>query len=198
MNISLRIRLAGSTARGRRWCAGCGAERSGWSASVGLARRPRFAPRPSDSGSWVTIPMFQPEPRSQSGSSALRRSKSCWRSPTLSSLHCPLTAETRGMIDAKALRRMRSDAILVNTARGRIVDMAALIAAIREGVIGGAGIDVLPMEPPSPMDEIAVAYRDLRAAGIADRLIVTPHAAWGALKVAPTRDVSRSRQRSCT
>ena len=94
------------------------------------------------------------------------------------SLHCPLNAETRGMIDAKALRRMRSDAILVNTARGQIVDIAALIAAIREGVIGGAGIDVLPTEPPNPKDEIAVAYRDLRAAGIADRLIVTPHAAW--------------------
>ena len=94
------------------------------------------------------------------------------------SLHCPLSAETRGMIDAKAFRQMRSNAILVNTARGQIVDVAAMIAAIREGMIGGAGIDVLPTEPPSPLDEIAVACRDLRAAGIADRLIVTPHAAW--------------------
>jgi D-3-phosphoglycerate dehydrogenase len=53
-----------------------------------------------------------------------------------------------------------------------------MIAAIREGVIGGAGIDVLPKEPPDPEDEIAVAYRDLKAAGIANRLIMTPHAAW--------------------
>jgi phosphoglycerate dehydrogenase-like enzyme len=82
------------------------------------------------------------------------------------------------MIDAKPFRRMRSGAILINTARGQIVDAPAMIVAIREGVIGGAGLDVLPTEPPNPSNEIAVAYRDLRAAGIADRLIVTPHAAW--------------------
>ena len=94
------------------------------------------------------------------------------------SLHCPLTAETKEMIGAEAFRRMKPTAILINTARGQIVDVTALIAAIRSGVIGGAGIDVLPIEPPNPNDEIAVAYRDLKAAGIADRLILTPHAAW--------------------
>jgi phosphoglycerate dehydrogenase-like enzyme len=94
------------------------------------------------------------------------------------SLHCPLTTETKEMIGAEAFRRMKPTAILINTARGQIVDVPALIAAIREGVIGGAGIDVLPTEPPNPNDEIAVAYRDLEAAGIADRLILTPHAAW--------------------
>jgi phosphoglycerate dehydrogenase-like enzyme len=94
------------------------------------------------------------------------------------SLHCPLSDETRGMIGPEAFRQMRSNAILINTARGQLVDVPAMIAAIREGVIGGAGIDVLPQEPPDHKDEIAVAYRDLRAAGIADRLIVTPHAAW--------------------
>jgi len=94
------------------------------------------------------------------------------------SLHCPLTAETKGMIGAEAFRRMKPDAILVNTARGEIVDVPALIAAIRQGQIAGAGIDVLPAEPPNPNDAIAVAYRDLKAAGIADRLILTPHAAW--------------------
>jgi phosphoglycerate dehydrogenase-like enzyme len=94
------------------------------------------------------------------------------------SLHCPLTAETKNMIGAEAFRRMKSDAILINTARGEIVDVPALIAAIREGQIAGAGIDVLPAEPPNPNEAIAVAYRDLKAAGIADRLILTPHAAW--------------------
>ena len=94
------------------------------------------------------------------------------------SLHCPLTAETKGMIGAEAFRRMKSSAILINTARGEIVDVSAMIAAIRGGEIAGAGIDVLPTEPPNPTDEIAVAYRDLKAAGIADRLILTPHAAW--------------------
>ena len=94
------------------------------------------------------------------------------------SLHCPLTAETRRMIGAEAFRRMKSSAILINTARGEVVDVPALIAAIRAGDIGGAGIDVLPTEPPNPHDEVAVAYRDLKAAGVADRLILTPHAAW--------------------
>ncbi|HEY3623155.1 MAG TPA: C-terminal binding protein [Roseiarcus sp.] len=94
------------------------------------------------------------------------------------SLHCPLSDETRGMIGAEAFRRMKSNAILINTARGQVVDVPVMIAAIREGVIGGAGIDVLPKEPPDPEDEIAVAYRDLKAAGIANRLIMTPHAAW--------------------
>jgi phosphoglycerate dehydrogenase-like enzyme len=94
------------------------------------------------------------------------------------SLHCPLSAETRGMIGAEAFRRMKSNAILINTARGEIVDAAAMIAAIRQGEIAGAGIDVLSTEPPNLNDEIAVAYRNLGAAGIADRLILTPHAAW--------------------
>ena len=94
------------------------------------------------------------------------------------SLHCPLTAETKEMIGAEAFRRMKPSAILINTARGQIVDVAALMAAIRSGVIGGAGIDVLPTEPPNANDEIAVAYRDLDAAGLAGRLILTPHAAW--------------------
>ena len=65
------------------------------------------------------------------------------------SLHCPLTAETKGMIGAEAFRRMKPNAILINTARGEIVDVSALIAAIRAGEIAGAGIDVLPTEPPN-------------------------------------------------
>ena len=111
------------------------------------------------------------------------------------SLHCPLTAETKEMIGAEAFRRMKPTAILVNTARGQIVDVAALMAAIRSGVIGGAGIDVLPVEPPNPNDEIAVAYRDLEAAGLAGRLILTPHAAWASPEVAPTRAALRSKPR---
>ena len=82
------------------------------------------------------------------------------------------------MINAEAFRRMKSNAILINTARGAIVDVAAMIAVIRRGEIAGAGIDVLPTEPPNPNDEIALTYRNLKAAGIADRLILTPHAAW--------------------
>jgi glyoxylate reductase len=63
------------------------------------------------------------------------------------SLHCPLTPETRHLIDAAALARMRADAYLVNTARGPIVDEAALAAALRDGVIAGAALDVFEHEP---------------------------------------------------
>jgi glyoxylate reductase len=63
------------------------------------------------------------------------------------SLHCPLTPETRHLIDAAALARMRDDAYLVNTARGPIVDEAALAAALRDRVIAGAALDVFEREP---------------------------------------------------
>jgi D-3-phosphoglycerate dehydrogenase len=64
------------------------------------------------------------------------------------SLHCPLTGETRGMIDAAAIPQMRPGAILVTTARGFILDEAALLSALQEGRLGGAGLDVWEQEPP--------------------------------------------------
>lgn len=88
------------------------------------------------------------------------------------SLHCPLTAETEHLIDATALDAMKDTAILINTARGAIVDEAALADALRNGTIGGAGIDVLSQEPP-------VHGNPLLAPGIPN-LIVTPHIAWAA------------------
>ena len=63
------------------------------------------------------------------------------------SLHCPLTPQTRHLIDAAALARMKHDAVLVNTARGPIVDEAALVAALRDGQIAGAALDVYEHEP---------------------------------------------------
>jgi len=88
------------------------------------------------------------------------------------SLHCPLTPATRGLIGAAELARMKPDAVLVNTARGALVDAAALASALREGRLGGAGIDVLEQEPP-------VDGSPLLAPGIPN-LIVTPHTAWAA------------------
>jgi len=88
------------------------------------------------------------------------------------SLHCPLTEETRSLVDAAALGQMRRDALLINTARGALVDATALALALREGVIGGAGIDVLDKEPPA-------AGNPLLDAGLPN-LIVTPHIAWAA------------------
>ena len=94
------------------------------------------------------------------------------------SLHCPLTDETRNMINASALAKMKPEAILINTARGAIVDIDALFDALRRGDLAGAGIDVLPFEPPRADDILAIAYRDRADPLIGERLILTPHAAW--------------------
>ena len=88
------------------------------------------------------------------------------------SLHAPLTETTRGLIDAGALRRMRRSAVLINTARGALVDEEALATALREGWIGGAGLDVLSQEPPP-------AGHPLLAPDLPN-CIVTPHIAWAA------------------
>jgi phosphoglycerate dehydrogenase-like enzyme len=94
------------------------------------------------------------------------------------SLHCPLTDETRNMINGTTLGQMKRDAILINTARGAIVDIPALIDALRTGGIAGAGLDVLPVEPLRNDHPLAIAYRDRADAIVGNRLIVTPHAAW--------------------
>ncbi|MFZ9872557.1 MAG: D-2-hydroxyacid dehydrogenase [Steroidobacteraceae bacterium] len=88
------------------------------------------------------------------------------------SLHCPLTEQTRHLLDARRLSLMKRDAILINTARGALVDLEALAAALREGRLGGAAIDVLPEEPP-------VSGSPLFADDLPN-LIVTPHTAWAA------------------
>ena len=82
------------------------------------------------------------------------------------------------MINAEALGRMRKDAILINTARGAIVDTDAVLAALRNGTIAGAGLDVLPKEPPDPSDPLAAAFASGLDDLARDRLILTPHAAW--------------------
>ena len=81
------------------------------------------------------------------------------------SLHCPLTADTHHLIDAAALRAMKPTAILVNTARGPIIDQGALIDALRRGEIAGAALDVTDPEPP-PADDPLLS---------APNLIVAPH-----------------------
>lgn len=90
------------------------------------------------------------------------------------SLHCPLDDSTRGMMGADEFRAMKSGSILINTARGGLVDSAALVAALEAGDIAAAAIDVLPQEPPVNGDPL-LDYKG-------DNLIVTPHIAWGTVE----------------
>ncbi|MBL8501944.1 MAG: D-2-hydroxyacid dehydrogenase [Rhodocyclaceae bacterium] len=86
------------------------------------------------------------------------------------SLHCPLNDATRGLIGEAELRLMKPEAILINTARGGIVDEAALVRALKENWIGGAGFDVLSKEPPREGNPLLELDQP--------NFILTPHVAW--------------------
>jgi glyoxylate reductase len=96
------------------------------------------------------------------------------------SLHAPLTAETRGMIGERELRLMRSDAVLINTARGALIDEHALARALAKEWIAGAGLDVFAQEPPST-DNPLLAFPNV---------VLTPHVAAG------TRDAYRTKMQA--
>ena len=85
-------------------------------------------------------------------------------------LHCPLTPATRNLITLERLRRMKRTALLINTSRGGLVDEAALLTALDEGLIAGAGFDVLTSEPPRDGHPLLDVRRD--------NFILTPHVAW--------------------
>lgn len=91
------------------------------------------------------------------------------------SIHCPLSDRTRNLIDEKALSKMKSSAILINVARGPVVDNTALARALEENVIAAAGLDVLEKEPiqeSNPLSKIMDS----------EKLIITPHMAWGSVE----------------
>lgn len=89
------------------------------------------------------------------------------------SLHCPLSERTRNLIDLEALKKMKETAILINVARGPVVDDGALYTALTENLIAGAGLDVTstePMKDTNPLSKIMDS----------NKLIITPHLAWAA------------------
>ncbi|WP_458525762.1 D-2-hydroxyacid dehydrogenase [Onishia taeanensis] len=88
------------------------------------------------------------------------------------SLHCPLTDHTRHLLDTSLIDRLKDDALLINCARGGIIDEQAALEALREGRLGGLGVDSLPTEPPRDGHSLITALDEPL------NLIVTPHNAW--------------------
>jgi C-terminal binding protein len=94
------------------------------------------------------------------------------------SVHTPLTRETRGMLGIRELSLLPKGAVVVNTARGAIIDIDALAVLLKSGHLAGVGLDVVPVEPPvEPVPELMRAYR-AREAWTLGRLIITPHSAF--------------------
>ncbi len=93
------------------------------------------------------------------------------------SLHCPHTPETHHFIHRENIRWMQSGSYLINTARGAVVDILAVLDAVTTGHLSGAGIDVLEIEPPPPDHPLVRAWRD-PAHPAHDRIILNPHAAF--------------------
>ncbi|MBI1917912.1 MAG: C-terminal binding protein [Planctomycetes bacterium] len=114
----------------------------------------------------VCDPLVSPEMAAQHGARTASLDEVLSQADVVS-VHCPLTPDTRHLIDEQALRRMKPTAVLLNTARGPIVDEAALARALTENRIAGAGLDVLEQEPPDPTSPL------LRL----DNVVLTPHIA---------------------
>jgi C-terminal binding protein len=102
------------------------------------------------------------------------------RSTTLS-VHCPLNSHTHSLIGKELLSLMPTGSVLINTARGEIVDLDAVEESLKDGTLAGVGLDVLPGEPipedPSTLHPLIKAHRN-QEPWLAGRMVVTPHAAW--------------------
>lgn len=118
---------------------------------------------------------FSPSGRSQVNDESTVSLEALLKQSDIVSIHCPLTPATQQLIDVNTLKLMKPSALLVNTARGPIIDIEALLSALHNKQIAGAALDVLPMEPPSDDAAIMQALNGLA------NLIVTPHTAWASM-----------------
>ncbi len=112
------------------------------------------------------------------GFSRVRSLAELLRQADVLSVHTPLTRETRGMLGAAELMLLPKNAVVVSTARGPIIDIDALYDALKSGHIAGAGLDVIPVEPPpEPAPALLRAYR-AQEDWLVGRVVITPHAAF--------------------
>lgn len=116
----------------------------------------------------MSVIAFSPRPKPVPAFIRCVDLESIFRESDVVSLHCPLTPETRGLVNAERLSWMKPSAFLLNSSRGPLVDELALAQALNSGRIAGAGLDVLSVEPPPPDNPL------LRARNC----VITPHFAW--------------------
>lgn len=110
---------------------------------------------------------YQRTPKSVSGVTWVNLEELFQQSDVVS-LHCPLTPETHHLVNARRLALMKPSAFLINTSRGPLIDESALAAALHDGQLAGAGLDVLSVEPPSPDNPLFKL----------ENCFITPHIAW--------------------
>lgn len=116
----------------------------------------------------MAVLAFNPSPKPAPEGVRFVELESLFRESDVVSLHCPLTPQTERLVNAARLALMKPTAFLLNTSRGPVVDESALAAALNEGRLAGAGLDVLSIEPPPPDNPL------LRARNC----LITPHYAW--------------------
>ena len=163
-----RPRAAASDLRGRsRRCDGAtsgSGGRTSWSARASRGRISSSSARDGSAGASRSSP--RRTVRARVSPDATTTSLPLLPSADVISLHCPLTPDTRHLVDASALAAMKPTAVLVNTARGAVVDEAALVDALRAGAIAGAALDVFEHEPAVSEELLAM-----------ENVVVTPHIA---------------------
>ena len=136
---------------------------------VGLGSIGRQAAAIARAFGMTTVALARGERAAEDGVEFLERGEFLAKADVIS-LHCPLVPGNTGMVNAEWLRAMKPSAYLINTARGPLIDEAALAAALRAGEIAGAGLDVLSVEPP-PGDHPLLGVPNC---------VITPHLAWAA------------------
>jgi D-3-phosphoglycerate dehydrogenase len=166
-----RLRLHDTEVRAGRWSTGVLKPmhrlRGATLGLVGYGRIARMTQAMFAGFGFSRVMAFDPQAKMPEGVEAADVDAIC-READLISLHAPLTTETRKLIDARRLSLMKPNAILVNTARGGLVDLDALHAALASGRILGAGLDVFDPEPPNPAHPIFAL----------DNIVVTNHIGW--------------------